>query len=107
MADDEVFDDELDGEDEEDVVVLTDDNNEEVEFEHLDTVEHDGRTYEVLLPVDADEDEAAEVLILEVRPSADNPDEEDEYVTLDSEELLDEIFNIFCDRHADEFEFEK
>ena len=106
MAEDEVFDDEL-GEDEDDLITLTDENDEPVEFEHLDTIEHDGHTYAVLLPADADEDESAEVLILEVRPSEDNPDEEDEFVTLDSEELLDTIFDLFCERHADEYDFEK
>ena len=108
MAEDEVLDDELEqGEDEGiDLVTLTDDNGEDIEFEILDELTHEGKNYVVLLPTDADEDESAEVLILEVRPAEDS-EEEEEFLTLDDEELLDKLFDLFCDRHADEFDFEK
>lgn len=85
------------------VVVLTDDEGEEVEFEYLDTIDYEGNEYVVLLPVDADEDEAVEVLILKVEYGEDEDDEQ--YVSVESEELLDKLFDIFRENNGDDFEF--
>ena len=111
MADETLDNEELEGQD--DVVVLTDDDGEEVEFEHLDTIEYEGERYVVLLPVDdeGDEDEdedgdAAGVLILKAEKVEDDADYDEEYVTIDDDELLDKVFALFCDRHGDEFDFE-
>ncbi|NLI91819.1 MAG: DUF1292 domain-containing protein [Peptococcaceae bacterium] len=51
-----------------DIVVLNDDEGNEHEFMHLATVEVEGNTYFVLLPVEEteDEDEEAEAIILKV-----------------------------------------
>jgi len=56
-------------EERDDVVVLVDENGEEVEFEHLDTVELNGNEYVVLLPVEESEEEKDidEVVILKIR----------------------------------------
>lgn len=51
-----------------DIVVLNDDEGKEHEFMHLATLEVDGNTYFVLLPVDEteDDDEEAEAIILKL-----------------------------------------
>lgn len=112
MADETLENEELEGQDD-DLVVLTDDDGEEVEFEHLDTIEYEGAQYVVLLPVEADEDEdeeegdAAGVLILKAEKVEDADSEfSEEYVTIDDDELLDKVFALFCERHGDEYEFE-
>lgn len=111
MADETLDNEELEGQD--DVVVLTDDDGEEVEFEHLDTIEYEGERYVVLLPVDEEESEddedgdAAGVLILKAEKVEDaDADYDEEYVTIDDDDLLDKVFALFCDRHGDEFDFE-
>jgi len=52
-------------EERDDLVVLIDENGEETEFEHLDTIEYNGNEYVVLLPVEQTEEEndAEEVVI--------------------------------------------
>ena len=47
-------------------VVLTDEDGNEVEFEHIDTVEVDGETYMAFIPAELAVDEEAEVVILKV-----------------------------------------
>jgi uncharacterized protein YrzB (UPF0473 family) len=47
-------------EERDDFVVLVDEDGEEVEFEHLDTIELDGNEYVVLLPLVEEDDEETE-----------------------------------------------
>ncbi|QGG46723.1 DUF1292 domain-containing protein [Heliorestis convoluta] len=42
----------------ENIIILTDEEGNEIEFEELDRVEVDGKEYAVLLPADDEEDEA-------------------------------------------------
>lgn len=90
---------------EENVVVLTDDDGKEVEFEFLDLVEMDDKEYVVLLPVEPlegeDEDEGA-VVILKVNHSDDENDENEEYVSIEDEAEAEKVFNIFKDKFKDE-----
>ncbi|MDD4066812.1 MAG: DUF1292 domain-containing protein [Clostridia bacterium] len=94
---------------EENVVVLTDDDGKEVEFEFLDLVEMDDKEYVVLLPVEPlegeDEDEGA-VVILKVNHSDDENDENEEYVSIEDEAEAEKVFNIFKDKFKDEYDFE-
>lgn len=82
-------------------ITLTDDNGEEISFEFLDRIELNGRNYAVLLPFD---DEEGEVIILEIL-SGEEEDEE-EYVSVEDEELLNAVFEEFKKRNADEFDFD-
>lgn len=100
---DEIEVDEDAPQEEEGVMVLTDDDGEEIAFEYLDTIDYEGSEYVVLLPADADEDEAVEVLILKVEYGEDEDDEQ--YVSVESEELLDKLFEIFRENNGDDFEF--
>ena len=55
-------------EEESSIISLTDEEGNEVEFELIDSVDYEGKEYLILLPPD---DEAAEVVILEVEPHKD------------------------------------
>jgi len=90
-------------EERDDIIVLTDENGEEVEFEHLDTIEMNGNHYVVLLPVEGEEEEESEVVILKVVPG--DEEDEDVLVQVDDEEELNEVFEEFKIRMEDEFDF--
>ncbi len=96
---------EVSEEDEGNFVVL-EAEGESVEFEYIDTLDYQGEEYVVLLPVE--EDEEAEVVILKVQ-KLDTFDEdgepEEEYVSVESEELLNTLFDMFKEQYADEFDF--
>ena len=95
---------ELNLEEMENIVSLNDENGNEVSFEYLDLIEYQGAEYVVLLPVEGSEDD--EVVILKVEPIPGN-DEEESYVSVDDEETLFAIFDIFKEHFADEFDFEE
>ena len=87
------------------IIVLNDENGEEVKFEFLDLVELDGEQYIVLLPVlEEGEEDDGEVVILKVEDTDDDTDEES-YVSVDDEDTLMQVFNIFKDKFKDEFDF--
>lgn len=85
------------------IITLEDDLGNERDFEYLDTVEYDGEEYIILLPVEAEDEEQNEVMILRV-DSLD--DENEEYVGIDDEVVLQAVFDIFKDRYKDDFDFE-
>ena len=75
-------------------VVLTDDEGNEKEFEHIDTVELDGETYMAFIPADLKVDEEAEVVILKVVEE----DGEEILVSVDDDEEADRVFDLVMDR---------
>ncbi len=86
------------------IIVLNDENGDEVEFEFLDLVEYDNEEYVILLPVAAEDDEdLGEVVILKVEET--ESEEEESYVSVDDEETLNKVFDIFKDKFKDEFNF--
>ncbi|HHV29213.1 DUF1292 domain-containing protein [Acetivibrio mesophilus] len=93
-------------EERDDLVVLVDENGEENEFEHLDTIDYNGNEYVVLLPIEQSEEEKdmEEVVILRIDQSADG---EDSFVTVEDDEELDAVFEEFKMRMEEEFEFDE
>ena len=89
------------------IITLTDEEGKESNFELLDLVELDNEEYVVLLPVDDEEsEEPGEVVILKVEDSYDDSDEETEsYVSVEDEEILTKVFEIFKDKFKNEFDF--
>lgn len=85
-------------EEENPVITLLDDNGEEVHFEILDAFEYMEKHYTVLLPYEEGEEE---VVILEVKHGED----EDEFLSVNDENLLYEIFEEFKKRNKDNFNF--
>ena len=97
---------EFNEEDLDNVVILNDENGEEVRFEFLDLVELNDEEYVVLLPITEEgEEEEGEVVILKVEDSDDEDSEEESYVSVDDEEILNKVFEIFKERFKDDFNF--
>ena len=87
-------------EEEVELLTLTDENGEDVEFEYLDSIDYEGKEYIVLIPAD---DESSEIVILEVEPV----DEENEnYISVKDEETLNAVYGIFKERFKDILSFE-
>ena len=85
------------------IIVLNDENGEEVPFEFLDLIELEGEEYVVLLPVEENEEDAGEVVILKVEDT--ESEEEESYVSVEDEEILNKVFEIFKEKFKDEFNF--
>ena len=92
-------------ESDENIVVLNDEEGNEVQFEFLDLVELDDEEYVVLLPVTEEgEEEEGEVVILKLEDT-DEDSEEESYVGVEDEEILNKVFEIFKEKYKDEFNF--
>ncbi len=102
MADFEEKDlDVFDDDDLENIIELTDENGNNVQFEFLDLINYEDKEYVVLLPADEESDE---VVILQVEEGDDEDSEN--YVSVESEEILEAVFDIFKEKFKDEFDFE-
>ena len=86
------------------IITLNDENGNEVKFEFLDLIEYNDEDYVVLLPMDSEEDDDGEVVILRLEET-DEDSEEESYVSVEDEDILMEVFNIFKDKFKDEFDF--
>lgn len=91
-------------EDLDNIITLNDENGNEVKFEFLDLIEYNDEEYVVLLPMDSEEDDDGEVVILRLEDT-DEDSEEESYVSVEDEDILMEVFNIFKDKFKDEFDF--
>jgi uncharacterized protein YrzB (UPF0473 family) len=96
MAEDFMMDEELDN-----TIELMDEDGNAVSFEFLDLVEYDGNNYVVLLPQDDDDD--GMVVILQVEDAGD--DENENYIAVEDEDVLNAVFTIFKEKFKDEFDF--
>ena len=86
-------------EEESSLITLTDDNGVETTFEYLDCIEYQGKEYLVMIPA---EEEANEIVILEIQPV----DEENEnYLAVEDEAVLEAVYNIFKNRYQDVLTF--
>ena len=87
-------------EEESSIITFVDENGEEVSFEYMDCIEYQGKEYLCLLPAD---EESSEIVILEIEPV----DEENEnYLAVEDEAVLDGVYAIFKDHFKDILQFE-
>ncbi len=93
------------GEELDNIVILNDENGNEVKFEFLDLVELDDEQYVVLLPVAEGEEEEGEVVILKLEDNDNEESEEESYVCVEDEEILNKVFQIFKEKFKDDFDF--
>ena len=99
------MDENFEGEEIDNIVILNDEDGNEVKFEFLDLVELDDEEYVVLLPMNEEgEEEEGEVVILKIEDSDDEAEEES-YVSVDDEEILNKVFEIFKEKFKDDFDF--
>ena len=89
----------LQEEEETSIITMTDENGADVDFEYLDCIEYEGKEYLVLIPA---EEESNEIVILEVEPV---DDELENYLAVESEEVLNAVYAIFKDRYKDVLDF--
>ena len=98
MANEEILNEQ---EEQTNILTLTDENGVDVDFEYLDSVDYGGKEYLVLMPADA---LATEIIILQVEPV----DEENEnYLSVSDEKILNAVYDIFKDRYKDILTFEE
>ena len=96
MANEEI----LQEEQQSNILTLTDENGSDVDFEYLDSIDYESKEYLVLMPAQEDSNE---IVILEVQPV----DEENEnYLSVSDEAVLDAVYEIFKDRYKDVLTFE-
>ena len=96
MANEEI----LQEEEQTNIITLTDENGKDQDFEYLDCIEYEDKEYLVLMPAD---ELATEIVILEVEPV----DEENEnYLSVQDEVLLNKVYAIFKERYKDILTFE-
>lgn len=83
------------------VIVLSDENGNALEFEFVDSLEYDGKEYVLLLPTD---EESEDVVILE---SVADPEDEEmvNFITVEDEEILEAVYEQFKDKLQEEFDF--
>lgn len=84
----------------ENTLVLEDEDGNEVRFEFIDMIDYEGGEYAVLIP--ADDENADTVIILQYETDENG---EELYNSVEDEEILDAVFEIFKERAKDEFDF--
>ncbi|MBQ2893406.1 MAG: DUF1292 domain-containing protein [Oscillospiraceae bacterium] len=90
----------LNEEEQSSILTLTDENGVDTDFEYLDCIEYESKEYLILMPAD---ELATEIVILEVEPV----DEENEnYLSVEDEAVLNAVYAIFKDRYKDILTFE-
>ena len=97
MANEEIFEE---MENEGALITLEDEDGNEVEFEFLDVVEYDNDEYIVLIE---NQEDADEVVILKINAL---DEDTEEYISIDDEELLEKLFDLFKQKYEGDIEFE-
>ena len=93
----------IEGEEVDNIVILNDEEGNEVQFEFLDLIEYNEEEYVILLPVEDEiSEEPGEVGILKVESTS---EDEESYVSVEDEEVLNNVFEIFKEKFKDEFNF--
>ena len=96
----------FDGEELDNIVILNDEDGNEVKFEFLDLIELDNEEYVILLPMTEEgEEDEGEVVILKVEDTDDEDSEEESYVSIEDEDVLNKVFEMFKEKFKDDFDF--
>lgn len=86
-------------EEEDSILTLTDENGVDMQFEYMDCIEYEGTEYLVLMPVETEDNE---LVILAIEPV----DEENEnYLAVEDEAVLEAVYAIFKERYKDVLNF--
>lgn len=81
------------------ILTLTNEEGEEEQFEYVATIEYKGDEYLILLPVSDD----TQIVILKIEPV----DEETEnYLSVNDDETLNAVYDLFKEQYKDVFTFE-
>ena len=88
----------------ENIISLKYENGNDANFEFLDMINYENENYIVLLPADENAEDGDEVVILKQAKVDDGSDEE-EYDSVEDEDTLNTIFDMFKEKYKDEFDF--
>ncbi len=88
------------------IITLKDEEGNEVKFEFLDLVELNDEEYVILLPMtnEGDEEEG-EVVILQIEDNDNSADDEESYISVEDEAILNQVFEIFKEKFKNDFDF--
>lgn len=92
----------VDGINENDTIVLTDEDGKEIEFEFIASFEFEGNTYYALLPVDDNGEGEYVVLRLETDENG-----EDLLSTIDDDDEFDRVADYFEDTYLSEIDYDE
>lgn len=91
-----------------DFITLLDEDGNEIEFEHIDTVEYNDGTYVALIPADSTPDnvldEEGELVILKV---VEDENGEEILATIEDDAEYDDVLDLFADRLEEYYEIEE
>ena len=86
-------------EEEASILTLTDGDGNEIEFEYLDVIEHQGKEYIFLLPT---ENEDAGIVIMEIEPVS---EDDENYLPIEDEETMLTVYGLFKEKYKDVLNF--
>ncbi len=86
-------------EDDASIVILTDEDGTDSEFELLDIINYSGTEYAVLVP---NEEDADQVVIFRIE---DGDQETNTLIPVNSQETANAIFGLFKEKNKDKFDF--
>ena len=86
-------------EEEDSILTLTDENGVDTQFEYMDCIEYQGTEYLILMPLEGEE---AEIVILAIEPV---DDENENYLAVEDEAVLEAVYGIFKERYKDVLNF--
>ena len=85
------------------IIVLNDEFGNEIKFEFLDLIEYNSEEYVVLYPIDEENDDGMVVILI-----VDSLEDDSEtYVSVDDDNIIQAVYNIFKDKFKDQFDFEE
>jgi len=83
------------------IIVLTDENGEEDSFEYLDTVEYEGMEYVVLTPFEDEEEDTSDELEVVILRILHEENGDDSFVSEENGEIVEAVFQIFKERYEE------
>ena len=85
------------------IIELTDENGDNQQFEHLDTIEKDGTYYVALVPVLAEEPEDGEEEEVYIMKLVADKDGNEMLTFIEDDNELNEVFQIFDERYQESY----
>ena len=90
-----------------DLIVLSDENGEEHEFELIDTLELDDTTYYALIPTFHVDDIEADGDLVVLKSEIDEESNEEFFTPIEDEEEFEKVLGLFTERLEDYYEIEE
>ena len=89
-------------EERDDVITLTDEDGNEIDFTVIDGVEYEGKTYLMLIETESEDDEDAEAVMLRLEGEGDD----ETLVSVDDDDEFEAVAKLFEERADEDGEFD-